>query len=171
MRTSTMAVVGTASALSLVLAAAPAVAGTSAALAAVEAVQLTSQGYGDLKIGSSERDALRTGMLVRKSTGPWCDGFDLKDHPTGPDEVSVYVSKKYGVAMIQPPRGTRTPRGVHLGSTFAELKRGYPDVRRDIHGFWDVTAPGNRRALYQFEVERGRVTMMALNLKDQDCFN
>ncbi|GAA4305303.1 hypothetical protein BJY14_000507 [Actinomadura luteofluorescens] len=158
MRVFTMALAGAAAASSL-------------AFTAVETVQLTSQGYGALRIGSSERAALRTGMLVRKFSGRWCDGFDLKGHPTGRDDLSVYISKKYGVAMIQPPRRTRTPRGVHVGSTLSGVKRAYPGVRRDVHGFWGVTAPRDHRASYQFEVERGHVTMMALNLKDQDCFN
>lgn len=61
-----VALVGTAAALSLALTASPAVAKTGTVLTAGEAVQLTSQGYGALKIGSSERDVLRTGMLVRK---------------------------------------------------------------------------------------------------------
>ncbi|MGI5200555.1 hypothetical protein ACQEU6_02980 [Spirillospora sp. CA-108201] len=171
MRISTTALIGTASALGFALTAAPAAAGTGGTLTGAEPVQLAPQGYGALKIGGSEREALRTGMLVRKAPGRWCDGFDLKGHPTGRNDLSVYISKKYGVAMIQPPRGTRTPRGVRIGSTRREVKRAYPGVRRDFHGFWGVTAPHNQRAFYQFQMERGHVAMMTLNLKVQDCFN
>ncbi|RFU36355.1 hypothetical protein DZF91_38615 [Actinomadura logoneensis] len=154
---------------------APAAVGTTATGAAAapvsKQVPLSPHGYGRLKIGMSERRARATGMLALKTHSRVCDGYDLKGHPTGRNSVSVYVSHKYGVALIQPPKSTRTTRGVHIGSTLAQAKHAYRGLRRDSRGYYSVSAPGNPRALYEFAVSHGKVSSMALALKVQDCFN
>ncbi|SNS73890.1 hypothetical protein [Actinomadura mexicana] len=135
-----------------------------------KALKLSPHGYGRLKIGMSEQRARKTGMIVLKTHGPACDGYDLKGHPTGRDTVGVYVSHKYGVALIQPPKNTRTTRGIHIGSTLAQAKHAYPGLKRNSQGYYGVAAPGNPQALYEFDISRGKVNSMTLILKVQDCF-
>ncbi|WP_067490927.1 hypothetical protein [Actinomadura hibisca] len=126
-------------------------------------------GYAGVKIGMSAKQAAKTHKLVRKFKGGICSGYDLKGHPTGKNAVGVYVSKKYGVALITAPKGAATPRGIHTGSTFKQLKRAYPGVKRDIHGYYNVKV--NSKVLYQFTVSKSKVSEMSLNAKKQDCYN
>ncbi|RFU43422.1 hypothetical protein DZF91_01145 [Actinomadura logoneensis] len=148
--------------------------GATAASAADQAAtkyRLTPYGYGKVRIGESAKAALRSGAIVVKHRDRYCIGYDLKGHSTGRNNVGGYISKKYGVALITAPKGVSTTRGIHAGSSLAHLKRAYPGVRRDIHGYYEVTAPGNPKAQYSFTVAHGKVTTVMLDLKRQDCFN
>ncbi|MEV0970638.1 hypothetical protein [Microtetraspora glauca] len=128
-------------------------------------------GYGGVKLGMSAKQARATKKIVSKASWSPCTGWDLKAHPTGRDEVGLYISKRRGVAMIFAPKGVMTPQGIGIGSTEAELKDAYPKLKQSASGYPVVTVPGNRKASYRFLLSRGRIYEMALALNNQDCTN
>lgn len=129
-------------------------------------------GYGKLKIGQTEKQARKTGLITVKRVDGACTGFDLKAYRTPRYRVGGYISKKYGVVAIFAVKGMKTPRGIGLGSTKAQVKKKYPGLRWGINAWW-VPAPGaKKKAQYWFLFdEKNKVYEMGLVSPKQDCFN
>ncbi|MBG0832451.1 hypothetical protein HS041_32615 [Planomonospora sp. ID67723] len=128
-------------------------------------------GYGGVKLGMSAKKAKATRKIVRKSSASPCTGWDLKAHPTGRDNVGLYISKKLGVAMIFAPKGVKTPQGIKIGSTAGQMIKAYPELKQSASGYATVTVPGNPKASYSFLLSHGEIYEIALALNDQDCAN
>jgi hypothetical protein len=147
------------------------VSGATAAVAQAKPT-LGPYGYGAVKLGMTVKQAKATGQVVSKMPGGGgCSGWDLKKFPTPKDEVGVYISPRVGLAAIFAAKEMRTPEGIKIGSTLDRLKAAYPKIKKDIHGHYGITVPGNRKAHYTFGVTRGKVTEYGIALKKQDCFN
>lgn len=129
--------------------------------------------FGGVKLGMTLKQARATGKIVNKIPGSAdsCSGWDLKKYRTGSDNVGLYISPKVGVAAFFAPRAAKTPEGVAIGTAKSQLKRAYPHIKKDMHGFWVTTVPGNKKAYYSFTVEHNKVTQFGIALKTQDCFN
>ncbi|MER7133601.1 hypothetical protein [Streptosporangium saharense] len=129
-------------------------------------------GYGAVKLGMTVTQAKKTGDVVKKLPGDGgCSGWDLKNFPTPKDAVGVYISPNVGLAAIFAAKGMRTPEGIGIGSTAKQVKTAYPQIRKDAHGFYVITVPGNKKAYYTFGVTHGKVTEYGIALNKQDCFN
>ncbi|MEV0200979.1 hypothetical protein [Nonomuraea sp. NPDC050691] len=127
-------------------------------------------GYGGVRLGMTATQAKATGKIALKRRDH-CSGWDFKAHPNPGDEVSLYISKKRGVAVISAPRGARTPEGVAVGSALSQVQKVYPKVKEQINGY-TVAVPGNRKAYYYFGVNRrNKVETLVLALTTQDCVN
>ncbi|MFC5833826.1 hypothetical protein [Nonomuraea insulae] len=132
---------------------------------------LGSNGYGAVKLGMTLKQAKATGAVVKKMPGDGCSGWDLKKFPTPKDSVGVYISARVGLAAIFAAKGMKTPEGIGIGSTAKQLKAAYPHIKKDFHGFYVITVPGNKKAYYSFGVTHGKVTEYGIALHKQDCFN
>ncbi|RBQ15953.1 hypothetical protein DP939_33440 [Spongiactinospora rosea] len=129
-------------------------------------------GFAGVKLGVSAKAAKAGGKIrLKMAGGPGCSGWDLKAYPTGRDSVGLYISKKRGVAVIFAPKGVKTKEGIGLGSTYKQIKKAYPKVKKAASGYPYVTVPGNPKAYYSFLIGKGKVYEMALGLHTQDCVN
>ncbi|WP_157430059.1 hypothetical protein [Actinomadura oligospora] len=133
---------------------------------------LGPSGFGALKLGMTSVNAKATGEIVLKRAprGGGCGTFDLKAHPAGANAVGGYVSPRYGVASIVARPGMRTPEGIGLGSTLAQVKRAYPRLLAGVNGS-SAPVPGNPKAVYSLLMANDKIRELSLDLKAQDCHN
>ncbi|MFI7635881.1 hypothetical protein [Nonomuraea sp. NPDC049400] len=130
-------------------------------------------GYGGIKLGMTEAKAKATGLIVRKSISvpTKCSTYDLKERRYSGNRAGLYISKKQGVVTISAPgRSVKTPQGIGIGSTPAQLKAAYPNLKQNDPLYGTVAAvPGNPRASYVFLVSKNMVLGVTLVLTAQNC--
>lgn len=126
-------------------------------------------GYGKLKLGMSQADALATGVLIQPSNTALgaCAGYRSEGVPS--DEAAVVLSPAQGVARITLPGFARTSAGIGAGSTVAELKAKYPAAAAQGSGL-AVDMPGAPAWRYVFSVDSAqKISGVRMELKNSDC--
>ncbi|MEV6596962.1 hypothetical protein AB0M36_08885 [Actinoplanes sp. NPDC051346] len=130
-------------------------------------------GLGALKLRMTAKQAQATGMirLFAKPSDGGCGSSLLKGSTSDPsNQIDVYHSANFGVVMIAAYGKIRTPEGIGLGSSEAEVKRTYPDWKDSLHG--EAAAPRNSQAYYIILMDdKGFVSSLSIADKNQDCFN
>ena len=137
-------------------------------------------------VGPSGIGPLHLGMTIQQAQATHL--FGQLNVPTtacaeaSNQDLTIKYSVKYGVTLIGAERG-RTPEGIGLGSTFAEVKRAYPrpaepelgtlDEQLSLFGGVEAQVPGNPAAEYAIVFDRQghrKVLYVFLKLKaEQDC--
>ncbi|GGV35538.1 hypothetical protein GCM10010182_69400 [Actinomadura cremea] len=154
---------------------APATASTGAPGSAAPSgpTYLGPDGYGALKLGMTRAEAEATGVITvtgEPPGGPTCGSFELKEFPSGANAAGGNFSAGLGIASIFAAEGMRTPEGIEIGSSEADLAKAYPDLQQGPNLSF-VTVPGNPKAVYSFLVVDGRVEAFGLDLANQTCHN
>lgn len=163
--------------IALALAACDPAGPVSASSAAPVAVTLGPAGYGELKLGMTPEQAQATGLISEPagSAGTACGRYAyLKGAASNGTEGRLFFSKRLGLAAIYGYAGISTPEGVGVGASYGQLHAAYPEWKPVDGGEHDgrglVAVPGNPAAVYRIEVYGGRVVQVAVQAKDQDCY-
>jgi hypothetical protein len=145
---------------------------------------LGPDGIGRLRLGMSEQEALDTGESgVRPG---WQRQHDSKCFSqTTAGRVNVMFSSHHGLAVLSGPERTRTPEGIRVGATVADVAAAYPTIMHPdlgtaaeqvgLIGHVNVPVPGHPAAIYVFFFSLGsadpataRLQAILLSLLDQD---
>ncbi|RKS68165.1 hypothetical protein BZB76_6413 [Actinomadura pelletieri DSM 43383] len=136
-------------------------------------VFLGPTGYGTVQLGMSRDKAESTGLITVKTEPPGamgCGTFDLRKFPQKKSSAGGYFSAELGIASIFAVEDMRTPEGIALGSSTAEVEKAYPKLRKGPNASFTVV-PGNPKAVYTFLIDGGRVQELVLDLAEQTCHN
>lgn len=134
---------------------------------------LGSRGYGPVHLGMSLTAAKRTGTIkvTRKpDSGTPCTTFRLRaDH-----DVTGFISPAHGVVAIFPGDRASTPDGIHVGSSRAATRKAYPQLRKEVNGWYARLSPQGAQPevdyRFTFKHGTGPVDAMFLQRSDQDCY-
>src|SRR5437660_578682 len=91
----------------------------------------STNGFGMLRFGMTEKEALATGEIAFRQPGGGeggCTGYHLAAYPDSTDEWIVIISPKYGLVEIGAEPGMRTPEGITIGSTIKDVEAAYGSV-------------------------------------------
>ena len=86
------------------------------------------------------------------------------------NEGMVLYSETFGVAAIAAYPGVRTPEGITIGSSLADVEKAYPGFQQSIGERGYVPVPGNSQLLYRISVNGGTVGELSLQYAGQDCY-
>ncbi|MBT2493491.1 hypothetical protein J7E96_34330 [Streptomyces sp. ISL-96] len=140
---------------------------------------LGPDGLGELTVGMTLDEAAATGEFERRPDKP---GTCMSD--VGTNGIRVGWSGKLGITSLT-AEDVRTPEGIGAGSTFAEVKRAYPEPADDLAGTLDeqiavigtiwTAVPGRPDSMYVFQFDpatrtradlgRAKVGIVVLKLK------
>jgi len=126
-----------------------------------------SVGFGVLKLGMAEADAVATGFLDRgPDDGLGCHTYFTQGHP---DLVgAVVVSPTAGIVRITIPDTAQTSMGIGVGSTTTDLKARYPRAVERDSGF-TVAMGGTPSWYYVFTIGADKVTVIRMQLDAPEC--
>lgn len=130
-------------------------------------VVLGPYGWGRLRLGMSESEAVATGEfdLDEGVSGAPCHRYWLANTHGAP----VDISPAYGVARITAKSGVHTPEGIGVGSTDDEVRAAYPGATFADYEF-TVPVPGNPKAVYVLNTDSSeKIFALRLELKTSDC--
>ncbi|MFC5923317.1 hypothetical protein [Micromonospora vulcania] len=121
----------------------------------------------------TRRQATATGALgAFDANSPGCAPAHLRAAPT--DKGVVLHSPTLGIATIDAYGSIKTPEGVRLGMSSADMLRIYPTWQAAdgdaTNGRGFVKAPGNNKAVYRIETANGTVEALTLQYANQDCY-
>jgi hypothetical protein len=144
-----------------------AIAALAASSEAVSApAPLTPDGWGELRVGMRERDAVRLfGLHIPRDDG--VSSYDCRQEEV-PHFPGLVVMAERGVVTritIEPPSRLRTDRGIGIGSREADVKRAYGPALKIVTAAYqeepahDLTfwAPGGKRGVRIGTNAAGRV--------------
>jgi hypothetical protein len=134
---------------------------------------LGPDGFGTLKLGMTRAQAEATGVadpFKSRPEGGTCRWYSHLRGASG-DNGTVIISETLGVAAIVGYPGVRTPEGISIGSSLAEIGKAFPAWKMNADlGRGYATAPGNPKAVYRIEINDGRADSLTLQLVNQNCY-
>jgi hypothetical protein len=130
---------------------------------------LGPDGYGSLKLGMDEKLAEASGMLGTPNPNQVsaCAQYPLLAGGSITNGQATFSSDK-ALVSISPPKGTKTPEGIGVGSTFDQVTAAYKDLGAGPNGSQSVSVPGNPNASYRIGFENGKVYGISLESKNGD---
>lgn len=148
-------------------------AASSAQAASSATLVLGPDGLGSLKLGMSRAQAEATGAVEPFRNEPNSEMCRWQSRLSGAPAGKgiVLYSETLGVATIDAYEGVRTPEGITIGSSLAELHQAYsgweedPHLRRNL-----ISVPGHSQLVYRVAYANGRVTQLTLQYRDQNCY-
>jgi hypothetical protein len=141
--------------------------------------QLGPDGVGALTLGMTKAQVNQTSQASgvtgeAGSCGVSSDGRLLGAQPADVNDLDgkLFFSTSTGkLVIVGATSALATPEGVHLGSTYAQVKKAYPKWQGSDgkEGVDYVKVPGNADALYRIAIDAGQVLELTLQTQDQDC--
>lgn len=136
------------------------------ASALLAAPTLGPQGYHQLTLGMSYRDAEATGMLAGPVKAPpedACSTYQLAEGTVAVHDVTI--SGTAGVVMFRAAEAV-TPEGIGAGSSLERLRATYSDLTAESTGYSATAGPAAR---YFFTASDDSVTEVQLRAADWPC--
>jgi len=136
---------------------------------------LGPDGFGSLKMGMSRADAEATGETQpfrNEPMGATCTWRAwLKGAPNDQaNEGMVLYSETLGIASISAYPGVRTPEGITIGSSLADVKKAYPGLNQAVGSRDYAQVPGQSQLLYRIGMYGDAVGELTLQYARQDCY-
>jgi hypothetical protein len=136
-------------------------------------------GLGKLRLGMTRAQALATGEVASIETpqnGDTCSLIHLAKKTGSASGADGYWSQQYGIVSIVAPAGFKTPEGIGIGSTIADVEHAYPAITYTLSSRQDagprVIAPGNPSAQYWLPAGAdNRVTSIMITVYPHQCFD